>query len=177
MATVFSKVHHFKTYTTASPTVIFSTAFFSAADCDSCCHRPCDTDGVECGPCCPGVRTHLTVEGVKRRGRHPLGQDATGQDGRGAMMMMMLMMLMPLLLLIAESWSGRLWSAPEAADARSCHCSRKPLTRTAGPREEPLIGYQDGRPLSIHTRWQSFVGRRISWSRPSRGLDLLPALT
>lgn len=84
-------------------------------------------------------------------------------------MMMMVLMLLLLLLLIVESWSGRLWSAPEAAGARSCHCSRKPLTRTAGPREEPLNGYEDGRPFSIHMRWQCFVGRRISWPKPSSG--------
>lgn len=66
------------------------------------------------------------------------------------MMVMMLMLL--LLLLTAGSWSGRLWSAPEAAGARSCHCGRRLLTRTAAPKEEPLSGYADGRPFSIkHT--------------------------
>lgn len=84
-----------------------------------------------------------------RRGKHPRGQGATGRDGRGAMMLMMLTLL---LLLIVGSWSGRLWSAPEAAVARYCHCSRRLLMKTAVPREEPLSGYEDGRLFSIHAR-------------------------
>jgi hypothetical protein len=75
------------------------------------------------------------------------------------MMMLSLALALALALpLVVGSRSGRLWSAPEAAIARYCHCGQRLLMRTAVPGAEPLSGCQDGRPSSIHTRWQRFVG-------------------